>query len=84
MLNLTLIRKLRIQQGLTQTEMAKQLSLKTCSTYTRMENGNTKIKADDLEKIAQVLKTDIAALFELTHQSASKNSKPVVKVQHDR
>jgi transcriptional regulator with XRE-family HTH domain len=47
------IRKYRDEKGYTQEFMAHQLNIKQ-NSYSNIENGKTKIKAEILEKIAEI------------------------------
>lgn len=58
---LSLMRKLK---GLTQEEMAEQLSM-SVTGYAKIERGETKLQNPRLEKIAQVLGVKIKDLFDL-------------------
>lgn len=50
------ILQLRKDAGLSQVQMAEELRLNRVS-YTQLENGDRKVSADELGKIAKILKT---------------------------
>lgn len=58
------IRCIREQQNLTQETMAEQLNM-TTSGYAKIERGETQLKFEKLEKIAQIFNMDIVELLEL-------------------
>lgn len=58
------IRCAREQQNLTQENMAEQLNM-TTSGYAKIERGETQLKFEKLEKIAQIFNMDIVELLEL-------------------
>jgi transcriptional regulator with XRE-family HTH domain len=53
----------RKERGFSQERMADLLHLDT-SNYSRRENGETKIKIDEWERIAQILAVPISEIFE--------------------
>jgi transcriptional regulator with XRE-family HTH domain len=57
------IRRLREQNGYTQDYMAAELDI-TQATYARIESEEIKLSTDRLQKIADILKTDIYKLFD--------------------
>lgn len=58
------IRCVREQQNLTQENMAEQLNM-TTSGYAKIERGETQLKFEKLEKIAQIFNMDIVEFLEL-------------------
>lgn len=56
------LRQIRESKNLTQADMAEQLEIEP-STYAKLERGETQVKLDRLEKIAQILQVDIAELI---------------------
>ena len=79
MLDLKTLRKTRLNQGLTQGDMAKGMDLKSRSTYTRMERGDTEIKANDIEKISRLLNKNVDYFFtnnceKITHKKSLRAS----------
>jgi len=55
--------KVRTEKGYSQERMADLLGLDT-SNYNRRENGETKIKITEWEKIASILNVPISEIFE--------------------
>ncbi|QRG65284.1 helix-turn-helix domain-containing protein [Brevibacillus choshinensis] len=51
-MNLAELKKLRIQKSIPLHEMAKALGLKTAGGYLRIENGENKLKAEHLPRLA--------------------------------
>lgn len=62
-IDLDFIKNKRLELGLSITEMAKSLGFKDGSSYWRYENGEYKLKADMLPKIAEVLNCSIENFF---------------------
>lgn len=56
------IRKIRETKGFKQDYIADKLGIST-TAYSKMENGETKITLDKLEKIAEVYKTDVESIL---------------------
>lgn len=54
-LNLKKIRALRIEKGLTQDDMAREMGWKTRTPYAKRENGFVDIGANELQKMAEIL-----------------------------
>jgi len=63
LINLALIRKKRLEQNLTQSDMSKLLGFNDRSIYTRIENGSRSLKAIELEKISEILGINLSVLF---------------------
>ncbi|GHT75412.1 hypothetical protein AGMMS50262_10640 [Bacteroidia bacterium] len=59
------IRRLREQKGFSQEYMASQLDI-TQASYARIESQEIKLTIDRLQKIAEVLETDILTFFDST------------------
>ncbi|PAD67298.1 transcriptional regulator [Bacillus sp. 7586-K] len=57
------IRQLRIEKGLTQTFVAKQLGYKHSSILSEIESGKKGISAEKLPIVANVLGVDVNSLF---------------------
>lgn len=53
----------RKERGFSQEKMADLLGIDT-SNYNRRENGDTKIKIDEWEKIAEILAVPLSEIFE--------------------
>lgn len=70
------IKKLRIQQGLTQVDFAKKLGYKHPSIISEIESGKKGLSADKLPLIADVLGVDINTLFfaKIVHESRISES----------
>lgn len=64
------IREIRAQRGIKAQEVAKKLGVLK-STYSAMELGDRKIKAEELPAIAKALGVDIAELYDQEQLSAS-------------
>jgi transcriptional regulator with XRE-family HTH domain len=65
----------RKEKGFSQERMADLLGLDT-SNYSRRENGDTKIKITEWEKIAEILNVPISEIFESEESNIYKiNSK---------
>lgn len=58
------IRKLRIERGLTQGQVAKELGYHSVSIITMWESGERKPPSDKLPALAKVLSCSICDLFE--------------------
>lgn len=57
------IRQLRIEKGLTQSFVAKQLGYKHSSILSEIESGKKGINAEKLPKVAKILGVDVNSLF---------------------
>ena len=69
------IRKIREQRRYSQGHMATQLGM-TQASYSRIESGFVNLKVDQLQEIADILETDIAALLDsskITIQNQTNN-----------
>jgi len=64
------IREIRIKQGLKSKDVYDRLGLLP-STYSAMELGDRKVRADELPAIAKALGVDIAELYDQEQLSAS-------------
>lgn len=62
-LNLQYIKKRRIELSKTLQELANLLGMKNASTYMKYENGTYAFKAEQLPKLAEVLKCKITDFF---------------------
>lgn len=58
------IKAIRVQQGLTQYELAKKLGLSSKSTVSMWESGERTPSAALLPQIAEALKCSVSDLFE--------------------
>lgn len=54
-LNLNKLRALRVEKGLTQDDMAREMGWKTRTPYAKRENGFVDIGANELQKMAEIL-----------------------------
>lgn len=61
--NLEFIKKRRQELGLSLQEAADAMGMKNASTYLKYENGIYSFKAEQLPKLADVLKCDIKNFF---------------------
>jgi len=69
------IKRIRDQKGYSQEFIASRLNISQ-ATYARMENQEIKISIDRLQKIADVLETDISTFLEsskVTIQNQTNN-----------
>lgn len=61
------LRKLRIEAGLTQEQVATQLQLRECSisrsAYSQIEAGTYNIRVSELIALSEILHTDFNTLF---------------------
>ncbi|MGE6368341.1 helix-turn-helix domain-containing protein [Planococcus kocurii] len=62
-LNLELIKKLRCKKGITIERMSKILGYEVYQAYYYKEKGSRKMSAEDIAKIAYILKVPIEKLF---------------------
>lgn len=62
-INLAKLKKLRIENGFTQQEMAEKLGYKGKSGYCQLENGTVKMTLEQAKKIAEILGDDIEQIF---------------------
>ena len=62
-INLEFIKNRRNELGLSSQEMAETLGFKDGSTYWNYENGNYRIKADMLPRLAKKLNCEILNFF---------------------
>lgn len=62
MINLKKIKMLRLEQDITQEQMAELIKVSQ-STYSKYENGAVAISYNKIQAIAAVLKTDLAELL---------------------
>ncbi|WP_333597279.1 helix-turn-helix transcriptional regulator [Chryseobacterium flavum] len=67
------LKKLRKQRGYTQEYMSKILSVDV-SNYSRKENGETKIFADEWEKLAKALDVSVEDIKEEREAQNNQNS----------
>jgi len=56
------IRQARQVKGLTQEQMAEQMNC-TVSSYARIERGETKVKLEKLQRIAEIIEIDLQELI---------------------
>ena len=59
-----LLKKYRMDQALTQEQMAYKIGINRC-LYNRLENGETKVGAKTIQKVAKVLKIDPSQVKDL-------------------
>ncbi|WP_205739333.1 MULTISPECIES: helix-turn-helix transcriptional regulator [Halanaerobiaceae] len=62
-INLAKLKKLRVEKGFTQQEMAEKLGYKGKSGYCQLENGTVKMTLEQAKKIAEILGDDIEKIF---------------------
>ncbi|AZO96636.1 helix-turn-helix domain-containing protein [Iocasia frigidifontis] len=62
-MNLAKLKKLRVEKGFTQQEMAEKLGYKGKSGYCQLENGTVKMTLEQAKKIAEILGDDIEKIF---------------------
>lgn len=53
-----ILKKIRMEKGYTQEQMAEKLGYKDKSGYNHLENGNVKLSVDRAIKIAKILEVD--------------------------
>lgn len=63
--------KMRVDKGLTQEYMAKELSV-AISTYNQYENGIRNVPTEAAKKIANILETEVDKIFLPTKFTVSK------------
>lgn len=66
-----ILKKIRIEKGHTQEDMAKKLGYKDKSGYNHLENGNVKLSVERAIKIAQILEVDPSIFFNQEVQDTS-------------
>ncbi|MHC5281122.1 helix-turn-helix domain-containing protein [Listeria kieliensis] len=71
------IETLRKSKGITKTHIAKQFN-KTIAWYYGISKGEINVKAEDLEKFADILGVDVAIFF--TNEVSEKRISGVAKV----
>ena len=62
----TRLRELRIQRGLTQEKMSEIIGIQP-ENYSRIENGVSFPKPDNIAKMASALKVELSELFQFKH-----------------
>ncbi|MDE6138212.1 MAG: helix-turn-helix domain-containing protein [Candidatus Gastranaerophilales bacterium] len=62
----TRLRELRIQRGLTQEKMSEIIGIQP-ENYSRIENGVSFPKPDNISKMASALKVELSELFQFKH-----------------
>lgn len=62
MINLKRLKGLRIENDLSQKDMAKLIGI-SCSSYQRKESGENQFLLTEADKIAKVLKKEIRDIF---------------------
>lgn len=63
---------IRKSKGITATFMARELGYKAVSSYTRIENGETKISLEIALRIAEILDVDFQNFFSENLRETSK------------
>lgn len=58
-----MIRKIRIEKGMTQVHLSKKLGYKSPSILSEIESGKKGVDADKVPLIAEILGVEVAALF---------------------
>ena len=78
------LRELRVQRGYTQEQVAERINIKP-ENYSRIENGLSFPKPENIVKISEVLGVEIAELFQFTHITDYKQilEKIISKLQTD-
>ena len=61
---LLVMKKLRVERGLTQQDLAVALEYQTGKGYSDIENGRRKLCLEHLEKLAKFYQVPIAIFFE--------------------
>jgi len=61
------IRELRLARALTQEFVSEKINIKPAN-YSRIENGNSYPKPENLEKICEILNVNVKDLFDFEHQ----------------
>lgn len=62
-INLSRVKKIRRNKGITQKEMADKLGYKGKSGYCQLENGTVKMTLEHAKKIADILDVNLETLF---------------------
>ena len=62
------LREIRLSKELTQEKMAEKIGIQP-ENYSRLENGLSFPKPENLVKISEILEVEIAELFQFTHIS---------------
>ncbi|GFN37211.1 helix-turn-helix domain-containing protein [Tepidimicrobium xylanilyticum] len=70
-----LLKKLRIEKGYTQQDMADKLGYSGKSSYCLLENGVVKITIDKAKRIAEILEVDPSIFFKHKVEETSTNNK---------
>lgn len=70
MLNPSKIRSLRSRYGFTQEDMAEKMNLSP-TAYARLERGEVQPKIEKLQKLAEILQTDMQELLDCDDKSVS-------------
>lgn len=60
------LRELRLSRGFTQEKMAENIGIQP-ENYSRLENGLSFPKPENLARISEILHVEIAELFQFTH-----------------
>lgn len=68
-----LLKKLRIEKGYTQQDMAKKLGYSSKSGYCLLENGAVKMTIDKAKQIAEILEVDPSIFFSDKVEETSTN-----------
>lgn len=58
-----ILKEIRLQNNLTQEEMAKILGYKDKSGYNHLENGNVKLSLDKAKKLSKLFNLNIEIFF---------------------
>ena len=72
MINLRRLKGIRVEQNLTQEELAKLIKM-PISTYRRKENGESSITLDEAFKISKILGKNIEEIFFTREETREKN-----------
>lgn len=68
-----LLKKLRLEKGYTQHDMAKKLGYSGKSGYCLLENGAVKMTLEKAKQIAEILEVDPAIFFSQQVEETSTN-----------
>ena len=79
------LRELRVTKGLTQETVAELINISP-ENYSRIENGLSFPKPENIVKLSKVLSVEIAELFQFRHMSDYENilDSVIKKLQSDK
>lgn len=76
------IRKIRMELGMTQEELATRMGYNSKSTITKIEQGKRDVPQNKIAKFAEVLGTTPAVLMGWVDQQTSKKNDDMVAIVH--